>query len=152
MWVCNSPLTERTQYRSVVGQSQWLARISRTDMFLCLWGQYKVQKCNSSRCILCQQNYQKCKEHQNCIKFHSLDLKTLQLKLFTNASFNYLPNRGSQSGQIISITNDNNNLCLLYWNSSKIKRVVHSTIIVETLSLVDGCNVAIYINNLLSEL
>ena len=39
----------------------------------------------------------------------------------------------------------------LYWNSSKIKKVVRSTIAAETLLLVDGCDVAIYINNLLSE-
>ena len=43
-------------------------------------------------------------------------------------------------------------MCCLYWNSSKIKRVVHSTIAAETLSLVHGCDVAIYINNLLSEI
>ena len=45
---CNSPLkeAERTQYRSVVGQLNWVPRISRTD-------QYKVQKCDSSRYMLC---------------------------------------------------------------------------------------------------
>ena len=37
-------------------------------------------------------------------------------------------------------------------NSSKIKRVACSTIAAETLSLVNGCDVAIYINNLLPEL
>ena len=31
---------------------------------LCLQGQYRVKKCNSSICILRQQNHQKCKEHQ----------------------------------------------------------------------------------------
>ena len=38
----------------------------------------------------------------------------------------------------------------LYWNSSKIKRVVRSTIAAEMLALSDGCDVAIYINRLVS--
>ena len=44
----NSPLkeAERTQYRTVVDQLNWVAGISRTD-------QYKVQKCDSSRYMLC---------------------------------------------------------------------------------------------------
>ena len=42
--------------------------------------------------------------------------------------------------------------CVFYNGTLQKLRVVHSTIIAETLSLVDGCNVAIYINNLLSEL
>ena len=40
----------------------------------------------------------------------------------------------------------------LYWKSSKIKRDVCSTIATETLSLSDGCDVAIYINRLVSEI
>ena len=60
------------------------------------------------------------KSNKNCIKFPHLDLKTLQIKLFTDASFNNLPNGGSQGGQIIFVT-DGNSLCPLHWNSSKIK-------------------------------
>ena len=62
----SSPLTEaeRRQYRSAAGQLNRVDGISRPDISFCLQGQYKVQKCNSSRCILCQQNYQKCKELQ----------------------------------------------------------------------------------------
>ena len=42
--------------------------------------------------------------------------------------------------------------CVLYISSLlKIKIVVHSAIAAQTLSLVDGCDVTIYINNLLSE-
>ena len=58
------------------------------------------------------------KSNKNCIKFPHLDLKTLQIKLFTDAGFNNLPNGGSQGGQIIFVT-DGNSLCPLHWNSSK---------------------------------
>ena len=92
------------------------------------------------------------KSTKNCIKLPCLDLKTLQLKLFTDASFHNFLNGGSQGGQIIFITNGKSNSCPLHWNSSKIERVVLSIKAAETLSLADGCHVAIYINNLLSEL
>ena len=118
--------------------------------FPCLWGQYKIVTVADVYCI--NKTIKNVKNTKNCIKFPCLDLKTLQLKWFTDASFNNLPNGGSQGGQIIFTTNSNNNLCPVYWNSSKIKGVVHSTIAVETPPLVDGCDVAIYINNLLSEL
>ena len=149
----NSPLTEaeRTQYRSVVGQLNWVAGISRSDISFSVCEASTKFKNVTVADIYVNKIIRNVQSTKNCIKFPRLDLKTLQLKLFTDASFNNL-NGGSQGGQIIFITNGNNNSCPLYWNSSKIKRAVRSTIAAETLSLVDGCDVAIYINNLLSEL
>ena len=51
------------------------------------------------------------------------------------------------------LTDDKSNICSLYWSSSKIKRVVRSTIAAETLCLSEGGgNVAMYINKLVSKL
>ena len=44
----------------------------------------------------------------------------------------------------IFVTDDKSNTCPLCWNSFKIKRVIRSTIAAETLSLSDGCDVAMY--------
>ena len=146
----NSPLTaaERLQYRSVVGQINWVAGISRPDTSFSV---YEASTKTVADVYHVNKIIRNGKNTKNCIKSPHLDLKKLQLKLFTNASFNDLPNGGSQGGQIIFITDGNNNSCPLYWNSSKIKRVERSTIAAETLSLIDVCDVAIYINNLLSE-
>ena len=92
------------------------------------------------------------KNFNHVIKFPQLNLENLKLQLFTNASYNNLPNGGSQGGQIIFLTDDKNNTCPFYWNSSRIKRVVRSTISAETLSLSEGCDVAIYVDKLISEL
>ena len=81
-----------------------------------------------------------------------MNLNNIKIQLFTDASFNNLPNGESQPGQIFFLTDDKGNTCPLYWNSSKIKRVVRSTIAAETLSLSEGCDVAMYIYNLVSEL
>ena len=92
------------------------------------------------------------KNSKNAINFSQLNLSNIKLQLFTDASFNNLPNGGSQAGQIIFLTNDKSNTCPLYWNSSKIKRVARSTIATETLSLSEGCDVTMYINKLVLEL
>ena len=81
-----------------------------------------------------------------------MSTNNIKLQLFADASFNNLPKGGSKAGQIILLTDDKNNTCPLYWNSSKIKRVARSTIAAETSSLSEGCDVAMYINKLVSEL
>ena len=52
------------------------------------------------------------------IQFPKLDLNTMKLQLLTDASFNSLPNGGSQAGQIIFLIDSENCTYLLYWNSS----------------------------------
>ena len=89
------------------------------------------------------------KKSENTINIPQSNLNNIKLQLFIDASFNNLPNRGSQAGQIIFLTDDKSNTCPLYWNSSKLKRVV--TIAAETLSLSEGCDLAMYINKLVSE-
>ena len=88
------------------------------------------------------------KKSENTINIPQSNLNNIKLQLFIDASFNNLPNRGSQAGQIIFSTDDKSNTCPLYWNSSKLKRVV--TIAAET-SLSEGCDLAMYINKLVSE-
>ena len=74
----------------------------------------------------------------NEIIIPKLDLNSLSIKVFTDASFNNLPNGGSQGGQITFITDNENNSCPVHWNSSRLKRVARSTIATETLSLSTG--------------
>ena len=59
---------------------------------------------------------------------------------------------GSQAGQILFLSDCKNNCFPLHCNSSKLKRVVWSTLAAETLSLSGGCDVTFYVNIILSEL
>ena len=74
-------------------------------------------------------------------------IQTCQL----DASFNNLPDGGSQGGHIIFLTDIHNKCCSLIWNSSKAKRVVNSTIAVETLALNEGCETAMYLSQYLEK-
>ena len=75
-------------------------------------------------------------------------IQTCQL----DASSNNLPDGGSQGGHVIFLTDIHNKCCSLIWNSSKVKRVVNSTIAVETLALNEGCETAMYLSQILGEI
>ena len=85
-------------------------------------------------------------------KIPQFDKNSLRLQLFIDACFNNLPNGGSQVGQIIFLNDSRNSCCPVYWNSSKIKRVVRSRLTAKTLALSDKCDVTFYVNKLLSKL
>ena len=144
---------EKTAYRSAVGQLNWVAGISRPDIsFSVCEASAKFKQATIADVLHANKIIKNGKSSTNEIRFPQLNLNNIELQLFTDASLNNLPNGGNQAGQIIFLTDDKNNTYPLYWNSSKIKRVARSTIAVETLSLSEGCDVAMYINKLVSEL
>ena len=146
-------MKEKTSYRSAVGQLNWAVGISRPDIsFSICETSTKFKQATVADVLYVNKIIKNAKNSKNAINFSQLNLKNIKLQLFTDASFNNLPNGGSQAGQIIFLTNDKSNACPLYWNSSKIKRVARSTIATETLSLSEGCDVALYINKLVLEL
>ena len=144
---------EKTAYRSAVGQLNWVAGISRPDTsFSVCEASTKFKQATVADLLYDNKIIKNVKNSKNEIRFPKFNLNNIKLQLLTDASFNNLPNGGSQAGQIIFLTDDKNNTCPLYWNSSKIKRVARSNIAVEILSLSEGCDVAMYINKLVSEL
>ena len=76
----------------------------------------------------------------------------LKIVVYSDASYANLPNGGSQGGHIVFLTDDSNNCCPLAWNSTKIKRVVRSTLAAETLAFVDGLETAYLMAKTIGEL
>ena len=89
------------------------------------------------------------KNEKNQILFPTLDPNTIKLVLYTDVSFNNLLDSGSQGDHKIFLTNFHNKCCPLIWNSSKIKRVVCSTLAAETLALNEGCETVLYLSQIL---
>ena len=79
-----------------------------------------------------------------------MNLDKLKIVAFADASFDNLPNGGSQGGNIILLTDDKS-AAPLQWSSHKIKRVVRSTIAAEALALSDACDSALYLTSLAAE-
>ena len=134
-------------YRNAVGQLNWVAGILRLDISFPMCEASTKFKNAAMKDVLYVNMIIKNAESTNYgITFPQLSMEDLKLQLLTDASSNNLPNGGSQAGQVLFLTDDKSNTCPLYWDSSKIKRVVRSTIAAETLYLTDECDVSIYIN------
>ena len=85
------------------------------------------------------------------ILFPQLNIESLHITLYCDASWKNLPDGGSQGGHIVFLCDDDDNCCPIAWSSARVKRVVHSTLAAEALSLIDGTNTAFYVLSLLSE-
>ena len=86
------------------------------------------------------------------IKIPKSDLNSLEIQLYSDASFNNLPDRGSQGGHVVFLCHQYQNLVPIAWSSTTIKHVTQSTLVAETLSLVDSCDTAYFIANPVSDL
>ena len=80
------------------------------------------------------------------------DLNSLEIQLYSDASFNNLPDGGSQGGHVVFLCHQYQNLVPIAWSSTTIKHVTQSTLVAETLSLVDSCDTAYFIANPVSDL
>ena len=80
------------------------------------------------------------------------DIEPLNIKLYSDASFNNLPNGGSQGGFIILLSDKYNNVAPIAWSSVKLKRVARSTIAAEALALSDGCDTSYFVATLTKEI
>ena len=130
-----------------------MAGTSRPDIsFTVCEASTKVNSATVADLLRINKTIKKLKSTPSYIKFPRLDLRSLNIKVFMDASFNNLPNGGSQDGQIVFLCDDNNKCCPLSWNSSRIRRVVRSTIGAETLPLIEGCDTALYISEMVSEI
>ena len=70
----------------------------------------------------------------------------------TDASYDNLPYGRSQGGHIRFLSDSYNNSCPVAWRSTKIKRVVKSTLAAETLAFVDGAEQAFLMSHLIAEI
>ena len=91
----------------------------------------------------------KVKSEPLAIFFPSLDLQSVYIRVYADGSYNSLPNGESQGGQIIFLADKRGNCCPMWSSSTKLRRVARSALAAETLSMCDGCYMALYLSDLL---
>ena len=92
------------------------------------------------------------KSTPSSISIPKLDLRSLSITVFADASFNNLRDGGSQGGYIIFLNDNNKSVVPLSRNSTRLWRVAHSTLAAETLAMSTACDSAIFLSNLTEEL
>ena len=143
---------EKEPLRSVIGQLCWLANQSRPDISsdVCqLSAAFKNAKVSDIN--FANKTIRKVKLDSVSLSFPVLDLDRLRLEVFSDSSFNNLPNSGSQGGHCILLCDGNDMAAPIQWKSRRIRRVVKSTLAAETLALEDATDNAYYIKCVLIE-
>ena len=92
------------------------------------------------------------KSTPSSISIPKLDLRSLSITVFADASFNNLPDGASQGGYIIFLSSNNKSVVPLSWNSTRLWRVARSNMAAETLVMSKACDSAIFLSNLTEEL
>ena len=72
------------------------------------------------------------------LQFVRLDTSTLQLIVFTDASFANNQNLSSQIGYVICLANASNRANIIHWSSKKCRRVTRSVLALELYAMVHG--------------
>lgn len=145
--------SSRKDLRCALGKLNWVAGMSRPEIsfYTCqLSTHIKVAKV--SDLLSTNKVIRFLKDNPSFIKFPSMDLSSLSVVAYADASWNNLPNAGSQAGQLVFIKDSNNAVSPIIWSSTRIKRVARSTLAAESLSLLDCSDSAFYVGQLLSSI
>ncbi|EEA29093.1 hypothetical protein PMAA_038740 [Talaromyces marneffei ATCC 18224] len=86
------------------------------------------------------------------LRFVELDVQTLRLIAFVDASFANNKDYSSQLGYVIVLADEANNANILHWSSTKCKRITRSVLGSETYALANGFDAAAAIKSTLTQL
>ena len=153
----NSFLTieEQRDYRSIIGQCNWVAQGTRPDLaFEVVELSSRFKNCHIVDLIRANKNLLKLKQQKSFIKFPNLGLcQTWKIVVFSDAALANMSNGfSSVGGNVIFLVGENNKSTAIAWSCAKIKRVVRSTLAAEMLSLTEALEQAYSLKAIILEL
>jgi hypothetical protein len=86
------------------------------------------------------------------LHFPRLDMQTLHMVVYTDASFGTREDKSSQGGYVVLLADRSKRCCFLGFHSSKIKRIVRSSMAAETLAFGAAFDAAFTLRQELSRL
>ena len=146
--------TEKHSLRSKLGQLLWLAHQSRPDiLFDACALTTKIKTWTIQDILQVNKIIGRAKSSKIKLKFQHLgENHDLKLMVFSDAAMGNLADGGSQGGYIILLVGERGKFSPIWWSSKKIRRVVHSTLAAETISMTEAVDMAIFISTLFSEI
>ena len=151
----NDDLTpdERSEYRSIVGQLNWVATQTRPDILfeVCLLSS-RFESARIEDLMHANKVVRKVKANAVMLKFQNVQKNLISIECYSDASFGNLKDGGSQGGYVIFISDTDGNRCPVAWQSKRVRRVVKSTLAAETLAALDAAQAGVYIGTLLAEM
>ena len=144
---------EKKELRSVIGKLNWLATQTRPDL------SYNVSilaSCvkNASIKHLHKANklIKQCTLNNVAIYFPKMNIETLKVRCYADASYGKLPDGGSQGGLFIELCDSENITCPIFWQSKRIHRVVSDVMAAEALAMKDALDAGFLVKSLVEEI
>ena len=146
--------SEKTAYRALVGQLNWVATHTRPDVAFetC---ELSVSYSKATMAELLKLNKLVERVKRECVNLFFPRLQSLEtciLEVYADAAFRNLPGEASQGGLIIFLKDETGQRCPIFWQSRKLDRVVNSTLAAETLALVEGAGATVNMEGIIKEL
>ena len=143
---------ERTKLRSVHGKLSWLAIQTRPDLAYDVCNLTSNLKKGTVDLILkTNKVIKKAKYNTVFLHYPKVDLNSIKVRCYTDASYGNLPDGGSQGGVFVEVT-DGSKTAPIQWQSTRLKRTPKSTLAAETIALVEGLESAYLTSQLFSEI
>ena len=144
---------ETTSFRGLVGKLNWACGMTCPEIsFEVCWASTVMRSPTVRDVKRLNKVVNYLKGANNFVHFPCLDTNTACVTTYSDASFNNLPNGGSQGGHLVFIVDAKGNSCPISWSSTRIKRVVGSTLAAETLSLADSISTGIFVTALTKDI
>lgn len=145
---------ERSRFRSVIGQLNWLSTQSRPDVaYETCQASVSFKDAKIRDITRINKTIRKLKNETVSLRFTDIgDLKHCRILSFSDASYRNLSNEGSQGGFIMFLCNAENQAIPIQWQSKRLRRVVRSTLAAECLALLDAADASFLIKSMLEEI
>ena len=144
---------ERTLLRGALGQLNWLAGMSRPEISFSVSDvSSRIRSSVIADIMLINKVIKFVKNTSGFITIPKLDIRSVKIASFSDASFNNLHDGGSQGGYAVFLYDKYNKSAIISWSSNRVKRVVRSTLASETLSFTEGTDTGFFLSQLLQEI